>query len=87
MSNSHTSANCVVVSALNGIPFPLTKPLHYKNSFSFENITVARKLLPFFSKTASRVGSNGWRLVINGSYNNFYWKAQWKRVQWSLPFH
>ena len=50
MSNSHTSANCVVVTSFNGIPFPLTKLLDYTNPFFLENGTVAKKGYRFLAK-------------------------------------
>ena len=43
MSNGHVGANCAVVTGFNGIPFPLTKPLHNVNPFFLENGTVAKK--------------------------------------------
>ena len=41
MSKGHAGANGVVVTGSNGIPFPLTKPLHYINPFLLKNGTVA----------------------------------------------
>ena len=59
MSSSYASTNCAVVMGFNGIPFPLTNPLHYINPFFLENGTVAKKLVPFFAKTAAVPGDNG----------------------------
>ena len=71
MSNGHTGVNCVMVTGFSGIPFPLTKPLHYVNPFFLENDTVVKKPVPFFAKTAVVLGGNSLGLVINGSYNSW----------------
>ena len=86
MSNGYIGTNCVLVTGFTGIPFPLTKPLHYVNQFFLENGTVAKKVEPFFAKTAVVAGSNGWGLVINGRCNGWEQKPHRKRVQWLFAF-
>ena len=78
MGNGHTSANCVVVTAFNGNPFPLTNPLNYVNPFFLKNGTGAKRNGTVFVKTAADPGGNGWGLVINGSCNGCQQKLHWK---------
>lgn len=54
MSNGHTRKNPMVVTASNGIPFPLTNPLHYVYSIFLENDTISK--------------INGTTLCQNGSH-------------------
>ena len=86
MINGHAGTNCAMITASNGILFPLTNPLHYVNPFFLENGTVAKKAVPFFAKTAAVHGGNSWGLLINGSYNSLQWKLQRKWVQRPFPF-
>ena len=69
MSNGYASANCEVVTGSNGIPFPLTKPLHYINSFLLKNGTVAIKNGTVFCQNGYR--PLGKRLGITN-----YWQLQ-----------
>ena len=61
MSNGHVGTNCVVVTGFNGIPFPLTKPLHYVNPFFRRKWYSCKKIVPFLAKRllflAAMVGS------------------------------
>ena len=66
MSNGHVGANCAVVTGSNGIPFPLTKPLHYINPFLLKNGTVAINNDTVFCQNGCRSCGNGWGLLING---------------------
>ena len=51
MSNGHAGANCAVVTVSNGIPFVLTKPLHYTIPFFLEKGFFLPKRLPFLVAT------------------------------------
>ena len=77
----------MVVMASNGIPFPLTNPLHYVNPFLSKMVPLLKGTILFFPKTTAIPGSNGWGLVIYGTYNGWQQKLHQKWVQQPFPFH
>ena len=64
MSNGHSSADCAVVTAFNGILFLLTNPLGYINPFLNKNGTVAQRNGTILCQN----GSSSWRQRLRFSH-------------------